>query len=137
TLSVLVLLHLHREEVPSHVLNSPRLAAMSVLYACATYDVFQQESLAVFVTMVMLSLIGIFIGIALRIRAFLYSGTAFLVLNLLGQLLIHMPEHKLGRAIILLVLGATLTGISVWFSWQREQILRRIRIFRADLETWA
>jgi len=137
TLSVLVLLHLHREDVPSHILNSARLAAMSVLYACATYDVFQQESLAVFATMVALSLTGIFVGIALRTRAFLYSGTAFLVLNVLGQLLVHMPEHKLGRAIVLLALGAALTGISVWFSWQREQILQRIRIFRADLETWA
>ena len=109
---------------------------MSMLYACATYDVFQQESLAVFATMVALSLTGILVGIALRTRAFLYIGTAFLVLNVLGQLLMHMPEHKLGRAIILLALGAVLTGISVWFSWQREQILRQIRIFRADLETW-
>jgi hypothetical protein len=137
TLSVLVLLHLHREDVPSHILNSARLAAMSVLYACATYDVFQQDSLLVFATMVVLSLTGILVGIALRTRAFLYSGTAFLLLNVLGQLFLHIPEHKLGRAIILLVLGAALTGISVWFSWQREQILQRIRIFRADLATWA
>lgn len=137
TLSVLVLLHLHREDVPSHILNSARLAATSVLYACATYDVFQQESLVVFATMIALGLTGIFVGIVLRTRAFLYSGTAFLVLNVFGQLLVHIPEHKLGRAIILLSLGAALTGISVWFSWQREQILQRIRIFRADLETWA
>jgi hypothetical protein len=137
TLSVLALLHLHREDVSSRILNSARLAAMSVLYACATYDVFQQESLIVFTAMVALSLTGIFVGIALRTRAFLYSGTAFLVLNVLGQLLVHIPEHKLGRAIILLALGAALTGVSVWFSWQREQILQRIRIFRADLETWA
>ncbi len=37
---------------------------------------------------------------------------------------------------MLMVLGAAITGIMIWFNMKREAILQRIRIFRADLETW-
>jgi hypothetical protein len=84
-----------------------------------------------------LSLAGIVVGIALRTRAFLYSGVISLVLNILGQLIQLFPEQRFGKAIMLLALGVTITGGMIWFNLQRERILQRIRIFRADLETWA
>jgi hypothetical protein len=83
------------------------------------------------------SLVGIIIGIALRTRAFLYVGTSFLVLNIVGQLILLFPEQRLTRAIVLLVLGALITGSMIWFNIQREAFLQRLRIFRADVATWA
>jgi hypothetical protein len=136
-LSVLLLLHYHRHELKPSVLNSARLATLSILYTSATFDVFVRDELTIFGVALALSLAGIIIGIALRTRAFLYSGTAFLVLNILGQLLMLFPEQMLGRAIILLALGAIITGGMIWFNLQREKLLQRIRIFRADLATWA
>lgn len=114
-----------------------RLAATSLLYVSATVDVFLRADLAIFAIALALSLAGIIIGLALRTRAFLYSGVIFLVVNILGQLLVLFPEQRLGKAIVLLALGATITGGMIWFSAQREAIRQRIRIFRADLETWA
>lgn len=38
---------------------------------------------------------------------------------------------------MLLALGVIITGGMIRFNLQRERILQRIRIFRADLETWA
>jgi hypothetical protein len=84
-----------------------------------------------------LSLSGVILGIALRTRAFLYAGVTFLLLNILGQLILLFPEQRLGKAIVLLTLGAAITGSMIWFNLQRELILQRVRIFRADLETWA
>jgi hypothetical protein len=135
-ISVLLLLHLHRKELKPSVLNSGRLSAMSVLYASATLDVFLRGELAVFALVLLLSLAGIILGIALRTRAFLYSGVAFLVLNILSQVVLLFPEQRLGKAVLLLVLGVLITGGMIWFNIQRENILQRIRIFRADLETW-
>lgn len=135
-LSVLLLLHLHRQELQPSVLNSARLATISILYASATLDVFLQDELVIFGVVLALSLAGIIVGIALRTRAFLYSGVTFLVLNVLAQLILLFPEQRLGKAIMLLVLGAAITGGMIWFNLQREMILQRIRIFRADLETW-
>ena len=75
-------------------------------------------------------------GIALRIRAFLYAGVAFLVLNVVGQLVRFYPEQAMSRALILIGLGAFITVGMVVFNLQREAILRRIRIMRADLAGW-
>jgi len=134
--SVLALLHLHRRELRPSVLNGGRLAALSVLYAGAGLDVFLQPELWVFVLALVLALAGIIAGIALRIRAFLYAGVAFLVLNVAGQLLQFYPEQGVSRALILIGLGATITGGMVLFNLKREAILQRIRIMRADLAGW-
>ena len=68
---------------------------------------------------------------------FLYAGTSFLVLNIVGQLIVLFPEQRLTRAIVLLALGTLITGSMIWFNIQRAAILQRIRIFRADLAMWA
>jgi len=90
----------------------------------------------VFVLALILSLAGIILGIGLRIRAFLYSGIAFLVLNVLGQLVKLYPEQRLGRALVLMALGAVIIGLMIWFNMKREAVLQRLRIFRADLARW-
>ena len=71
-------------------------------YAGAGLDAFLRPELSVLVLALALALTGIVAGIALRIRAFLYAGVAFLVLNVIGQLLRFYPEQGLSRALILL-----------------------------------
>ncbi|MGI9332976.1 MAG: hypothetical protein ACR2RL_07425, partial [Gammaproteobacteria bacterium] len=136
-LTVLWLLHLHRRELEPRVLSSARLAAFAVLYAAAGVDVFLQDSIAVFALALGLSIAGITFGIGLRVRAFLYAGVAFLVLNVIGQLLVFYPEHRLARAAILMGVGVSVTGVMVWFSLKREQVLERVRLIRSDLAGWA
>lgn len=135
-LSVLWLLHAHRHELRPPVLHGCRLAASSILYVSATLDVFLRSEVTIFLAALGLSLAGISIGIALRTRAFLYAGTSFFVLNVVGQLLLLFPEQRLTRAMVLLLLGTVITGSMIWFNIKREAILQRLRIFRADLATW-
>ncbi len=135
-LSVLLLLHLHRHELDKNVLNGGRLAALAVLYSTATLDVFLQDSLWVFALALGLSLAGIALGIATRTRAFLYAGVAFLVVNVLGQLLHLYPDDRLARALLLMGLGAAITAAMIWFSLKRDAILQRIGVVRADLASW-
>ncbi|MCP5158362.1 MAG: hypothetical protein H6974_13380 [Gammaproteobacteria bacterium] len=134
--SVLALLHLHRRELRPKVLSGARLAALGVLYAGAGLDVFLQPGLWIFLLALALALTGILLGIALHIRAFLYAGVAFLVLNVSGQILRFYPEQGISRALILLGLGAAITASMVLFNLKREAILQRIRIMRADLAEW-
>lgn len=135
-LTVLLLTHLHRHELKPSVQNSVKLTALAILYSAVTLDVFLVDSLQVFILALILCMSGLMVGIALRTRAFLYTSTAFLILNVLGQLLQLYPEQRLGRALVLMGLGAMITGAMIWFNIKRELILRRIRIYRADLETW-
>jgi hypothetical protein len=135
--TVLVLLHLHRRELRPRVLHGTRLMAMSVLYASVGLDVFLHSTyLAMFILALVLSLLGVIMGIALRIRAFLYTGVAFLVLNVAGQLVRFYPEQGLGRALILIGLGIVITIGMIGFNIKREAILQRFRLIRADLADW-
>jgi hypothetical protein len=136
-LSILLLAHLHRHELPPHVLNSIRLAATAMSYVSATSDVFFRPGIGMFLIVLVLSLTGVLVGIASRIRAFLYTGVSSLVCNIGWQLLMLFPEQRLSQAVILLVLAGLLAGVMTWFNLQREEILRRVRVFRTDLETWA
>jgi hypothetical protein len=118
------------------VLNGVRLAALSALYAGVGLDVFLRPELWVFVLALALAMTGVIFGIALRIRAFLYGGVIFLVLNVMGQLLRFYPEQGFSRALILIGLGAAITAGMVLFNLKREAIIQRIRIMRADLVEW-
>ncbi|MCP5419401.1 MAG: hypothetical protein H6970_08630 [Gammaproteobacteria bacterium] len=136
--TVLALLHWHRHELRPAVLNGGRLAALSVLYASVAADgLRQQNGLGIFVLALGLNLLGVVVGIALRIRAFLYTGVAFLVLNVGGQLLPYYPEQGLARALVLIAVGVVVTVGMVGFNLKREAIMRRVRIIRADLADWA
>jgi hypothetical protein len=135
-ISMLWLLHFHRCEIKASVLHSVRLAIISILYVSATSDVFLSENFMIFIAVLGLSLAAVLLGIVLRTRAFLYAGVTFLVLNVAGQLVLLFPEQRLGKAVVLLVLGTGITGAMIGFNAQRETILRRIRILRADLAQW-
>jgi hypothetical protein len=135
-LTVLFLLHLHRNELKPAVLNGARLGALNALYATATLDVFLQEGLWTFMLALVLSFVGVVLGIVSRTRAFLYAGTAFLVINVLGQLVQLYPEQRLDRALVLMGLGAAVTAGMIGFNLKREAILQSIRIVRADLASW-
>ena len=134
--SVLIMLQLHQRELKPSVFNGARLAALSVLYVAAAVDLFVQPGLGLFVLAVGLAIAGIVIGISFRVRAFLYVGVAFLVLNVGAQLVEFYQEQRLGRALVLLVLGVVITGGMIAFNIKREAIMQRVRAMRTDLAEW-
>ncbi|MCP4697574.1 MAG: hypothetical protein GY862_12100 [Gammaproteobacteria bacterium] len=135
-ITVLLMLQLHLLELKPSVLNAVRLTALGALYAGAALDVFLRPEFYVFALALGLSLTGIVFGIALRVRPFLFTGVIFFVLNIAGQLVNFYPQDQLYKAIFLMVLGGVITGGMIWFSIQREAIMRQIRIIRADLAEW-
>ncbi|MGJ0514607.1 MAG: hypothetical protein ACR65O_02515 [Methylomicrobium sp.] len=135
-LSLLILLQLHRRELKPSVMMSTRLAATSSIYACATLDVFLLPDLNVFVLALGLSLAGVVLGIALRIRAFLYAGIAFMLLNVFGQLIRFYPDQALGKAVVLMGAGMMILGAMIWFNLKKMQIMQRFDLIRVELEAW-
>ncbi len=135
-LSVLVLLHLHRKELKRSVLNNTRLAAVSTLYVCASLDFFLKGDLFYFKLAIGLSLAGMGIGIVLRIRAFLYAGVIFMVMNVAGQLILFYSRQTVWKGIVLVLVGAVIMGAMILFTIQKEAIVRRFRLLRTDMETW-
>jgi len=135
-ISVLFISYLHRNEIEKGLLSRIRLITLSLFYIVIGADIFINDSLMLFVIALMIALGGIVFGISSRTRAFLYTGMVFMVLIILGQLMMFYPEGRLARALILMLLGAIITGSMIGFNIKREMLLSRIRLFRADLEDW-
>ena len=136
-LTVLLFANLHRGELNRQALTGIRLAASASILAVSTFEAFSSQKLSEsvfhFTVVLLLSLLGTAAGVALRVRAFVYIGVAFLVINVLGQL--GLQIHRQGgivRAVILIAVGFVVLGGMIFFNIKREQILRRYRRFMTD-----
>jgi hypothetical protein len=64
-----------------------RYATLMMIYVSSTSDIFingVSESPWLTIILLVLSVLGVFAGLTLKIRAFLFLGTAFLLLSLLA-----------------------------------------------------
>lgn len=81
-------------------------------------------------------LVLIFVGLALRIRAFLYGGTVIFIAIVFYQLVILILEYSLLKWIIGLIMGLGFIWIAATFETRREQFSSFIRNWFMDLEEW-
>jgi hypothetical protein len=87
SLSVLAAGHVNRDQLTKDQMTMIRYATLMMIYVSSTSDIFiNGVSDSPWLTMILLvlSVIGVLAGLALRIRAFLFLGTAFLLLSLLA-----------------------------------------------------
>lgn len=83
-----------------------------------------------------LSLVAIFAGLALRIRAFLYLGTFTFVANAFYQLVILISLYPLLKWIIGLLVGVSLLSIAGNFETRRTQLTSLLQNWLRDLQEW-
>jgi hypothetical protein len=87
SLSVLVAGHINRDRLTKDQMTMIRYSTLMMVYVSSTSDIFingVSESPWLPVILLVLSVTGVLAGLALRIRAFLFLGTAFLLLSLLA-----------------------------------------------------
>ncbi|MFY0581186.1 hypothetical protein ACN28S_49295 [Cystobacter fuscus] len=73
---------------------------------------------------------------ALRIRSYVYLGSAFLVTCVVANLARSgMRDHRMGAAFLSL-LGVGVVGFMVLFTAKRAELLERYARVRALMDTW-
>jgi hypothetical protein len=82
------------------------------------------------------SLIGIFTGLALRIRAFLYVGTATFLITSIYQMVIFSFTYPFLKWIVGLLVGILLISIAANFETRRAQINSLIRSISDEFQQW-
>lgn len=83
-----------------------------------------------------LSIIAIFAGLALRVRAFLYVGTATFLLTVFYQLVIFIFDYPFFKWVIGLLVGIAFISIAANFETRRVQLSSLLRNWLAELEQW-
>ncbi|MCU0550751.1 MAG: hypothetical protein MUC48_15490 [Leptolyngbya sp. Prado105] len=82
------------------------------------------------------SLMAIFAGLGLRIRAFLYIGTLTFLLNIINQLIVFVAVYSLLKWIIGLCLGILLIWVAANFETRRGQMTALMQNWLAELQEW-
>jgi hypothetical protein len=130
-LSVLVAGHVNRDQLTKDQLTMIRYATLMMIYVSSTSDIFiNGVSESAWLTMILLALsvIGVLAGMVMRIRAFLFLGTAFLLLSLLA--IIWMASVNLnwgGRwAVIGIAFGVLIVIAFTFFEKKRREMLELV-----------
>ena len=83
-----------------------------------------------------LSLIAIFAGLGLRIRAFLYIGTATFLITAFYHLVIFTLDYPFLKWVVGLLVGITLIFIAANFESRRQQLNVLIRNINSEFKEW-
>jgi hypothetical protein len=87
SISVLAAGHVNRDRLTKDQMTMIRYSTLMMIYVSSTTDIFingVSESPWLTIILLALSVLGVFAGLTLKIRAFLFLGTSFLLLSLLA-----------------------------------------------------
>ena len=134
-LSGLAAAYLNRRHMSDEAMSAVRYASLIVVYASSSADIFingMSNSLWLPIILGGLSVAGVFLGIALRVRAFLFLGASFLLLDLFA--IIWHASDNLGWTWIWYVagigLGLGIIALFAVFEKKREAILKIIETLK-------
>jgi hypothetical protein len=83
-----------------------------------------------------ISVLVIFAGLGLRIRAYLYVGTATFLINAFYQLGILIFDYPFSKWVVGLLVGIAFIWIAATFETRREQITALLRNWITELQNW-
>jgi hypothetical protein len=135
-LSLLVLLRAFRDSLSPEMGARLRTLAVTIIYVAGAWKPLMFSDAGGMVLCVLVCLVGVAAGIALRIRSYVYLGSAFLVTCIVANLVrFGMRDHRVGAAFLTL-LGLLVVGFMVLLSAHRERLLKRYARVRSLLSTW-
>ncbi len=136
-LCVLAAAYLHRSQLTPGQLGAVRYATSILVYVSSTADIFiSGVGQAPWLPLVLagLSILGILVGIWLRVRAFLFLGTAFLIVSLLTIIwyaAVDLQQTWLWWAMGI-VTGILIIALFAVFEKNRDDVLKMVE----DLKRW-
>jgi hypothetical protein len=128
---VLAAAYLNRDRLSLEQMTTIRYVTAMVIYVSSTADIFLNgvaEAPWLPLVLAGISLVGIFAGILMRVRAFLFLGTSFLVLALLT--IIYHAAHDLDQTWVWsasgIVTGVLIIALFALFEKKRQEVLRLV-----------
>ncbi|WP_227027520.1 hypothetical protein [Corallococcus soli] len=135
-LSVLLLLRVFRGALSQDAYAQMRAVAVTCIYVAGAWKPLMFNDGEAMLLCVVLCLVGVGAGVALRIRSYVYLGSAFLVTAVAANLVrFGMRDHRVGAAFLSL-LGLLVVGFMVVLSAHRAALLQRYARVRELLATW-
>jgi hypothetical protein len=136
-ISILGAAQLNRDRLDAKQLTFIRYFAIVVIYLSSTSEMMIQglgQTLWPPMVLAILSIAGALVGIAVRVRAFLYLGVAFLVISILGMVFhAHQAVENIWPWFVFMLV----TGIGIWVLIAlRDRYQDRLTEIIDNLRTW-
>ena len=120
-------------KLPQNKIYRHGLRILATVMICGYATVFHQN---VFWIPGILSLLAIFAGLGLKIRAFLYVGTISFVFTAFYHLVIFTFDYPFIKWVVGLLVGITLIFIAANFEGRRQQLNILIRNINTEFKEW-
>ena len=134
-LTVLALVQLLGEEIPEQFHDPLRYLGALVILVSPTFHIVGGSWLHLF-TLMVASTVIVLVAIGFRVRALMYTGSAFLAADLAAMLVRGGIDHPNLLWLAGLAFGAAVVALGAYCEHNRERLLQRLRIVSAALQQW-
>jgi hypothetical protein len=132
-LSAILFAEVNRE-LGRAAVNSIRTVGLIVIYASLAVPIWQFESFGAWLTLLLASLLGVFVGIGLRLQTFLWLGLTTFVLDVVYEMGRVSLDYAMAKWAIMLALGISLV-LFVALN-EKKRILSQMLDYYAHVRTW-
>jgi hypothetical protein len=132
--STILFAEAHRGELGRRSVNSIRSAGLLIIYASLAVPIWQFASFGAWLTLLLASLVGIFLGIGLRLQTFLWLGLATFVLDVVYEMGRVSLDHAMAKWAIMLAMGLCLV-LFVALN-EKKRIVETMRIYYEQTRLW-
>jgi hypothetical protein len=133
-LSAILFAEANREELGRESVNAIRAIGSMVIYLSTAVPMWQFHSFGAWLTLLLLSLLGIFAGIGLRVQAFLWLGLFCFLFDVLYQVGRFGVENALGKWAVMLALGIAL--ILFVALTEKKRLMQAMRDYYEEVRRW-
>ncbi len=134
-LTIIGLVELLRTEIPAKSHDPLRYIGALAILVSPCVEILGGSWLHLLSLMV-LSVLVVLLAIGLRLRALIHTGAAFLFMDLVAMVIRSTIDHPGMLWGTGLIIGAAVIAIAAICENHREQLLSRIRVLSAELQTW-
>ena len=134
-LTLIGMVELMKNELPSKSHSPIRYVGAIVVLVSPMLEILNGSWLHL-LTLLILSVLVICMSIGLRVRPLIYTGTGFLMIDLVGMVVLSAYGHPGMLWIAGLAIGVGVIALAAICENRREQLLSSIRMLSAELATW-
>jgi hypothetical protein len=135
-LSMLVLVWVFKQSLDASTAAKLRAVSVTIIYGAAAWSPLTFDASWALWLCVLVCVIGIAGGIALRIRSYVFLGTGFLVTSIVANLVRYGLRDPRAGAIFLSGLGLLVVGFMVLVTTRRAELLARYRSVTQLMARW-
>jgi hypothetical protein len=133
-LSTILFAEANRHDLGRSAVTALRSSGLVIIYLSLALPIWQDQSFGAWLTLLLVSLVGIFLGIGLHVQSFLWLGLGCFCLDVLYQLGRMGMENSLAKWGIMLALGILLI-LFVAFN-EKKRIVLVMRGYIEQVRQW-